>query len=203
MRVIKETFTTGEVAQISGLAPSTIEDCFDSGKLKGFRLPGSRYRWIPRKNLIKFFKEYGIPCEALENEEFLRVLVVSKDGWLINNLGREIESQKNEAEGNRKLPIKMNVAADSFDAGMQAESFHPDCIVVDFSIGQSAALTICQNLRRNEEFSEVVLISLIPSEAADHMFDRSSINETFKIPFDSGLFVERIRVLGASTVLRK
>ena len=41
------------------------------------------------------------------------------------------------------------VAASGFEAGIHAESFHPDCIIVDFSIGRVEALQICQNLRNN------------------------------------------------------
>jgi DNA-binding response OmpR family regulator len=87
------------------------------------------------------------------------------------------------------------VAASGFDAGIQAESFHPDCIIVDFSIGRTEALQICQNLRRNAEFAEVILIALLPDDGSSTSFDRSSINETFKKPFDSALLAERLRTL--------
>ena len=70
----------------------------------------------------------------------------------------------------RELPLersfKVAVAASGFDAGIQAESFHPDCIIVDFSIGRTEALQICQNLRRNSEFAEVILIALLPDDGS-------------------------------------
>ena len=50
-----------------------------------------------------------------------------------------------------------------FEAGIQAESFHPDCIIVDFSIGKVEAMQICQNLRRNTVFAETILIALLPA----------------------------------------
>jgi DNA-binding response OmpR family regulator len=50
------------------------------------------------------------------------------------------------------------------EAGIQAESFHPDCIIVDFSIGRTEALQICQNLRRNTEYAETILIALLPDD---------------------------------------
>ena len=83
--------------------------------------------------------------------------------------------------------FKVAVAASGFDAGIQAESFHPDCIIVDFSIGRTEALQICQNLRRNAEFADVILIALLPDDGSSTSFDRSSINETFKKPFDAAL----------------
>ena len=43
----KQVFTTGEVAEVCKVSQQTIIRCFDSGKLKGFRVPGSRFRRIP------------------------------------------------------------------------------------------------------------------------------------------------------------
>jgi excisionase family DNA binding protein len=49
-------FTTGEAAKICKVSQQTIIRCFDSGQLKGFRVPGSRFRRIPRDVLYKFMK---------------------------------------------------------------------------------------------------------------------------------------------------
>jgi DNA-binding response OmpR family regulator len=87
------------------------------------------------------------------------------------------------------------VAASGFDAGIQAESFHPDCVIVDYSIGKMESAQICQNLKRNGEFSDVILIALLPDDGTSASIDRSNINETFKKPFDSALLAERLRTL--------
>ena len=54
---MKTVFTTGEAAEICKVSQQTIIRCFDSGRLKGFRVPGSRFRRIPREALIQFMKE--------------------------------------------------------------------------------------------------------------------------------------------------
>ena len=48
----KTVFTTGEAAKICKVSQQTIIRCFDSGQLKGFRVPGSRFRRIPREQLV-------------------------------------------------------------------------------------------------------------------------------------------------------
>ena len=48
---MKTVFTTGEAAKICKVSQQTIIRCFDSGQLKGFRVPGSRFRRIPRDAL--------------------------------------------------------------------------------------------------------------------------------------------------------
>ena len=184
-----KVFTTGQVAKICKVAPRTVSKWFDSGRLKGYRIPGSQDRRIPREYLIKFLKEHGMPLGNLEDETLAKVLIVAQDQVLVENVRRELPVEKQ---------FKVAVAASGFDAGIQAESFHPDCIIVDFSIGRSEALQICQNLRRNPEFSEIILIALLPDDGSSTSFDRSSINETFRKPFDSALLAERLRTLVGS-----
>ncbi len=181
-----KVFTTGQVAKICKVAPRTVSKWFDSGRLKGYRIPGSQDRRIPREYLIKFLKEHGMPLGDLEDQALAKVLIVAQDQVLTENMKRELPPERS---------FKVSIAASGFEAGIQAESFHPDCIIVDFSIGRTEALQICQNLRRNAEFTETIVIALLPDDGETYSFDRSTINETFKKPFDSALLAERLRTL--------
>ncbi len=87
------------------------------------------------------------------------------------------------------------VAASGFEAGIQAESFHPDCIVVDYAIGRIDAQQICQNLRRNAEYADTIVIALLPDDGSQITVDRAHVNESFKKPFDVALLAERLRTL--------
>ena len=49
------------------------------------------------------------------------------------------------------------------------------------------------------EFAETILIALLPDDGSSTSFDRSSINETFKKPFDVALLAERLRTLIGAT----
>ena len=48
---MKKVFTTGQVAKICKVAPRTVSKWFDSGRLRGYRIPGSQDRRIPREHL--------------------------------------------------------------------------------------------------------------------------------------------------------
>jgi len=183
---VMKVFSTSQVAQICKVAPRTVSKWFDSGRLKGYRIPGSQDIRIPREYLIKFLKEHGMPLGDLEDEVMAKVLIVAQDQILIENIKRELPPERS---------FKVAVATSGFDAGIQAESFHPDCMIVDFSIGRFEALQICQNLRRNPEFAEVILVALLPDAGRPTSFDRSSINETFKKPFDASLLASRLLTL--------
>ena len=78
----KSVFTTGEVAQICRVSQQTVIRCFDSGRLQGFRVPGSRFRRIPRSSLVTFMKSNQIPLDKLETGR-KRVLVVDDDEAIV------------------------------------------------------------------------------------------------------------------------
>ena len=81
----KTVFTTGEAAKICKVSQQTIIRCFDSGQLKGFRVPGSRFRRIPRESLYVFMKENNIPTDALESGKH-KILVVDDNQDLVDLL---------------------------------------------------------------------------------------------------------------------
>jgi excisionase family DNA binding protein len=49
--------TTGDVAKLLGISQQTVIKCFESGILKGYRVPGSKFRRIPAKHLIRFMNK--------------------------------------------------------------------------------------------------------------------------------------------------
>ena len=62
----EKIFTTGEAAQVCKVSQQTIIRCFDSGRLTGFRVPGSKFRRIPREELIRFMNANDIPLDLIE-----------------------------------------------------------------------------------------------------------------------------------------
>lgn len=182
---MKTIFTTGQVAKICKVAPRTVSKWFDSGRLRGYRIPGSQDRRIPREHLIRFLKEHGMPLGELEDEALGKILLVGSDASTRLNLNEMISNDD----------FKIEIAASGFEAGIQAESIHPDCVVIDFVMGREEALMIAQNLRKNNEFTDTVLIGLLSDEDNASGFDRSVFNETFRKPFDAALLAERIRTL--------
>ncbi|HUG91276.1 MAG TPA: helix-turn-helix domain-containing protein [Planctomycetaceae bacterium] len=182
---MRTIFTTGQVAKICKVAPRTVSKWFDSGRLRGYRIPGSQDRRIPREHLIRFLKEHGMPLGELEDEAMGKLLVVGADAAVRSSLTELMGADD----------FKIESAQSGFEAGIQAESLHPDCVVVDFAMGRNEALMIAQNLRRNTEYTDTVLVGLLSDEDNQSGFDRTVFNETFRKPFDAALLAERIRTL--------
>jgi hypothetical protein len=60
----RQVFTTGDDAKICRVAPRTISKWFDAGRIKGYRIPGSNDRRIPREALIRFLADHGMAGDA-------------------------------------------------------------------------------------------------------------------------------------------
>ena len=96
---MKDLFTTGEAAEICRVSQQTIIRCFDAGRLEGFRVPGSKFRRIPRQNLIKFMKDNNIPLDAIDSGK-RKILVVDDDTEI--GVNWDILSDKNYDIGFRQ-----------------------------------------------------------------------------------------------------
>src|SRR3954471_4663395 len=79
----KDVLTTGEVAKICNVAPRTVSKWFDTGVLKGYRIPGSKDRRIPVSQLVRFMKEHGIPFDGMSGGK-TRVLIVDDEQEIVD-----------------------------------------------------------------------------------------------------------------------
>lgn len=184
---MKKVFTTGQVAKICKVAPRTVSKWFDSGRLKGYRIPGSQDRRIPREQLIKFLKDYGMPLGELEEEEWHKVLLIGTEK-LFNDRLKELLPENDD--------FKFEYANSGFEAGTLAQSFHPDTIVMDLGLGRAESIQITANLRKNEAYSTTLIIGLAgEDEAEPEKLKDYGFNDVFKKPFDTALLGAAIRTI--------
>ena len=180
---MKTVFTTGEAAKICKVSQQTIIRCFDSGQLKGFRVPGSRFRRIPRDLLFAFMKENGIPTDALESGK-RKILIVDDDEELVELLvdvfGRD-----------GRFDIK--TANNGFDAGMLVKEFRPDLVVLDVMLPDINGKEVCQRVRSDSTLDDVQIICISGMVEADKVADLklSGANDFIQKPFAVEKLIER------------
>ena len=181
---MKTVFTTGEAAKICKVSQQTIIRCFDSGQLRGFRVPGSRFRRIPRDILFRFMKENGIPTDALESGR-RKALIVDDDEELV-----ELIRDALEADGR----FEIRVANNGFDAGMMVKEYHPDIIVLDVMLPDINGKEVCQRVRSDSNLDDVKIICISGMVEQDKIEDlkASGANEFVQKPFEVELLVDRI-----------
>ena len=147
---MKTVFTTGEAARICKVSQQTIIRCFDNGQLKGFRVPGSRFRRIPRDCLFRFMKDNGIPTDALESGK-RKILVVDDDEELV-----ELITDVLESDGR----FQVRSANNGFGAGMMVRDYRPDLVVLDVMLPDINGKEVCQLVRSDENLEGVRIVCI-------------------------------------------
>ncbi len=149
----KEVLTTGEVAKICHVAPRTVSKWFDTGKLRGYRIPGSRDRRIPVEQLIAFMRAYGIPLLDGMDVGTYRILIMDSQ---VSSSRRELIRVLSEIDR-----YDVRLVANGFEAGVLAQQFRPHVIVIDTTVGEQEAVATCQNIRSHSELQSAKVIAAI------------------------------------------
>ena len=145
----KQVFSTGEAAEICKISQQTIIRCFDSGRLQGFRVPGSRFRRIPRESLVKFMRENDIPLNLLEDVGRRKVLVVDDDPEIVELIVDVLQ---------RDGRFDVKTATSGYDAGVITQEFRPDLMILDYMLPDVNGNIVCKTIRQNDVFEHMRIV---------------------------------------------
>ena len=181
---MKTVFTTGEAADVCKVSQQTIIRCFDSGRLKGFRVPGSRFRRIPREALIAFMKENGIPPDALDSGK-RKILVVDDDPEIV-----ELFVDVLERDGR----FEVKTASTGYDAGLLTQEFMPDLVILDYMLPDVNGNVVCKTLRANPNFEQIkiVIVSGVVNQDEINGLLKAGADDFVKKPFNIEKLIERV-----------
>jgi len=184
MDKMKDLFTTGEAAEICRVSQQTIIRCFDAGRLEGFRVPGSRFRRIPRQNLIKFMKDNNIPLDSIESGK-RKVLVVDDDAEIVELIVEVLE---------RDGRFEVKTASSGYEAGMATQRFRPELILLDYMLPDVNGNVVCQTIRRNPEFEniKIIIVSGVVKEDEIAQLLKSGAEDFIRKPFNITELTDKI-----------
>lgn len=183
----KQIFTTGEAAELCKISQQTIIRCFDNGHLRGFRVPGSRFRRIPRNELIRFMRENEIPTDSLDHER-KRILIVDDDE-LILGLFRDVLG------ADRRFEVK--TALTGYDAGLLTEQFKPDLLILDYMLPDINGNVVCETIHRNPSLSstKIMIVSgVVHRDEIDGLLNAGA-DDFVKKPFNLEKLMDRVNML--------
>ena len=173
---MKDLFTTGEAAEVCRVSQQTIIRCFDAGRLEGFRVPGSKFRRIPRQSLVKFMKENKIPLDAIESGK-RKVLVVDDDAEIVELIVEVL---------NKDGRFDTETASSGYEAGIATERFRPELILLDYMLPDVNGNIVCQAIRANPEFENIKIIVVSGVVKRDEIAQliKSGAEDFIRKPFD-------------------
>ena len=146
----KNVLTTGDVARICNVAPRTVSKWFDSGQLKGYRIPGSKDRRIPVSELIRFMKAHNMPATMFPVGK-IRVLVVDSNADAASSLADTLHT---------KADYEVETVRSNFESGATAQKFAPHVLLVSLLAEGIDATGICKSIRANEDLQTIKIIAL-------------------------------------------
>lgn len=187
----KDVLTTGEVAKICNVASRTVSKWFDSGQLRGYRIPGSKDRRIPVANLLKFMKGHGIPFDGLMSGN-TRVLIVDQDQDVLDKLRDILAEQTN---------FEIRTAGSAFEAGVECERFRPHVMLLDLHLGDGDGAGTMKVIRSNDDLqvTKVVAMSGKLTDGQVASLSQQGFDGALRKPFSIRQVIEAIE--GAHAVV--
>ncbi|MHC5023043.1 MAG: response regulator [Planctomycetota bacterium] len=187
----KDVLTTGEVAKICNVASRTVSKWFDSGQLRGYRIPGSKDRRIPVANLVKFMKSHGIPMDGLMSGN-TRVLIVDTEEDVCNTLQSILKEQTN---------FEVQTAASVFLAGITCERFRPHVMLLDIHMTDADGRDICKALKNIDDLqvTKVVAMSGKLTDGQVAQLNHQGFDGALRKPFTVRQVIEAVE--GAHAVI--
>lgn len=146
----KDVLTTGEVAKICNVASRTVSKWFDSGQLRGYRIPGSKDRRIPVSDLVKFMKRHGIPLDGLMSGN-TRVLIVDGDDDVVNTLQTILTEQTS---------YEVRSANTTFAAGVECERYRPHVMLLDLHLCDGEGDNVVRYVRNHDDLQMLKVIAM-------------------------------------------
>ena len=184
MPLDKDVLTTGEVAKICNVAPRTVSKWFDSGQLKGYRIPGSKDRRIPVAELYRFMKEHQIPMDGITSGQ-TRVLIVDSDVEIVDALERVLVEQTN---------YEVQTATTGFQAGLECERFRPHVVLIDVHLTDTDASNITNMIRSSStmQMTRIIAMSGKLTDGQAQGLRQSGYDSFLKKPFQVRQVVDSI-----------
>jgi excisionase family DNA binding protein len=184
MDKMKNLFTTGEAADICNVSQQTIIRCFDAGRLEGFRIPGSKFRRIPRDSLVRFMRKNKMPLDNLESGK-KKILVVDDDAEIV-----ELITDVLVRDGR----FEVKTASSGYDAGIMTEKFCPDLIILDYMLPDVNGNIVCKTIKRNPNFARthIVIVSGVVKESEIQDLLSAGAETFVKKPFNIVELVDKL-----------
>lgn len=180
----KDVLTTGEVAKICNVAPRTVSKWFDSGQLKGYRIPGSKDRRIPLNSLVRFMKSHGIPFDGLLAGG-TRILIVDSDEEVVETVGRLLGEHTD---------YDIRTCTTAFASGLECERFRPNVVLIDAHLDGCDARQLCDAVRSVDDLQMTKLIAMSGkmTDGQAHQLRAIGFDGFLKKPFNIKQVIEAV-----------
>jgi len=145
--------TTGEAARYCGVNFRTVIRWIERGQLKAYKLPGRGDHRICVEDFVGFLRDNSMPVPNDLAVPSRKVLLVTTDPELTSS---GVQTLKN-------IGCEIEVAGDSFSAGILLANAKPALLVIDASLMGDGGFQVLDYLRSRSEYANLRIL-VVPSE---------------------------------------
>jgi len=166
-----KTLTSGEIASYCDVNLRTVIRWIESGKLKGFKLPGRGNNRVLVEDFVEFLERHDMPIpDALRGVASPSILIVDDEMPVAKSIQRVA----------RRAGFDSYIATGGFQAGIMLSQYEPKVMTLDLSMPGMDGYSVIEFTRDQSKYKDlkIVVISAL---------DDISLERALKIGADATL----------------
>ena len=183
----REVYTTGQVAKICRVTIRTVIKWYESGRIKGYKIPASKDRRIPHESLVEFLRENELPVDPSILDSRVRILIADDDPAILDVLRKSFEELD---------AVDVHTATNGYEAGFETARLCPQVLLIDYNLGDMTADRVLDAISRDERLApiEVIVMTGYLGELEVKRLQESGLRVVRK-PFDIPEMLKKVRSL--------
>ncbi|MBU2977276.1 response regulator [Alteromonas sp. C1M14] len=177
-----KTLTSGEIATYCDVNLRTVIRWLESGKLKGFKLPGRGNNRVLVDDFIAFLEQHGMPIPPqLQHEANPCILIVDDELPVAKSIQRIA----------RRAGYETLIATGGFQAGIMLSQHNPRVITLDLSMPGMDGYSVIQFTREQAKYLgvKIIVISALDNCSLERALEVGA-DAVLQKPFDNHALTE-------------
>jgi excisionase family DNA binding protein len=191
--LMKEYYTTKEIAKICAASERTIIRRITSGEIRAFRLAGGKNFRVSKDELVLFLKKNNIPLPKDIRELKKRILIVDDDDTFLMAMKTFFEDIDF---------VDTETASSGFQAGLALKSFKPHLVILDIRLGDMDGMELLKVKEADPELESMKILGMsgyLHNGEVQHLLD-SGFNDYIAKPFMKPPLMKKVfTLLGIET----
>jgi len=179
--MVKDVFTTYEVAQYCKVTITTVVNWIKDGSLAAYKTKGG-HRRIKKSDFEEFLRQHNMPVSFQQ-----KVLIVDDDYSIQTGLRKLFEGDNYEVE----------VASNGFEAGIMVKEFMPSVVMLDLIMPEFDGFAVCELIKKHKElkYIKVIVLTGFPSQENIARAKKAGADRCFAKPIENKEILEAVNSL--------
>jgi len=172
-----KTLTSGEIASYCDVNLRTVIRWIESGKLKGFKLPGRGNNRILVEDFIEFLERHDMPIpDALKGIASPSILIVDDEMPVAKSIQRVA----------RRAGFDSYIATGGFQAGIMLSQYEPKVMTLDLSMPGMDGYSVIEFTREQSKLKnlKIIVISALDDISLERALEIGA-DATLQKPFSN------------------